>query len=143
MANTNMDWRDWLCKQVVEADVDLLREMVVTMAEMLMSAEVSAICGADYRERTDERVNSRNGVRHRPRDTRVGTIDLAIPKLREGSYFPSWLIDPRRRAEQALINVIADSYLAGVSTRRVDKLVKTLGGSAASPSPRYPAWPRA
>ncbi|NPV60893.1 MAG: IS256 family transposase [Actinobacteria bacterium] len=127
MANTNMDWHEWLCKQVVEADVDLLREMVATMAEMLMSAEVSAICGADYRERTDERVNSRNGSRHRPWDTRVGTIDLAIPKLREGSYFPSWLLEPRRRAEQALINVIADCYLAGVSTRRVDKLVKALG----------------
>ena len=88
MANTNMDWRDWLCKQVVEADVDLLREMVTTMAEMLMSAEVSAICGADYRERTDERVNSRNGSRQRPWDTRVGTIDLAIPKLKGGELLP-------------------------------------------------------
>ncbi len=116
-----------MCKQIFEADVDLLREMMSVMAEMLISAEVSAICGADYRERTEERVNSRNGSRQRPWDTRVGTIDLAIPKLRKGSYFPGWLLEPRRRAEQALINVIADSYLVGVSTRRVDKLVKTLG----------------
>ena len=93
MANTNMDWRDWLCKQLAEADVDMLREMVSNMAEMLMSAEAAATTyGADYRERTDERVNSRNGSRHRPWERGVGTIGLALPKLREGSYFPSWLL---------------------------------------------------
>lgn len=127
MVNTTMDLLEWLRKQLEEADTDLLREMIRMMAQMLMDAEVSAICGAEYRERSEERVNSRNGVRRRPWDTRVGSIDLAIPKLREGSYFPSWLLEPRRRAEQALVSVIADAYLAGVSTRRVDKLVKTLG----------------
>ncbi|MEM1875055.1 MAG: transposase, partial [Candidatus Hadarchaeales archaeon] len=106
-----MDLLEWLRKQLEEADTDLLREMIRLMAQMLMDAEVSAICGAEYRERSEERVNSRNGVRRRPWDTRVGTIDLAIPKLREGSYFPSWLLEPRRRAEQALVSVIADAYL--------------------------------
>jgi putative transposase len=127
MANINMDLGDWLRKQLEDADADMLREMVNTMAEMLMAAEVTAICGAEYGDRTEGRTNSRNGNRPRAWDTRVGTIDLAIPKLRQGSYFPSWLLEPRRRAEQALVNVIADCYLAGVSTRRVDKLVKTLG----------------
>lgn len=94
---------------------------------MLMDAEVSSICGAEYRERSDERVNSRNGHRQRPWDTRVGTIDLEIPKLRQGSYYPAWLLEPRRRAEKALVCVVADAWLAGVSTRRVDKLVKALG----------------
>ena len=74
-----------------------------------------------------ERVNSRNGYRARRFDSRVGTMDLAIPKLRSGSYFPDWLLEPRRRAEKALVSVVADCYLRGVSTRRVDKLVKTLG----------------
>ncbi|NPV58664.1 MAG: IS256 family transposase [Actinobacteria bacterium] len=127
MVNPTMDLMEWLRKQLEEADTDLLREMMRLMAGMLMDAEVAAICGAEYRERSEERVNSRNGHRMRPWDTRVGSIDLPIPKLREGSYFPAWLLEPRRRAEQALMNVVADSWLAGVSTRRVDKLIKTLG----------------
>lgn len=127
MVNTTMDLLEWLRKQLEEADTDLLREMIRLMAQMLMDAEVSAICGAEYRERSDERVNSRNGHRMRPWDTRVGSIDLAIPKLREGSYYPAWLLEPRQRAEKALICVVADSYLAGVSTRKVDKLIKALG----------------
>jgi putative transposase len=72
-------------------------------------------------------VNRRNGYRTREWDTRAGTVELSIPKLREGSYFPGWLLEPRRRSEKALVQVIADCYLAGVSTRRVDKLVKQLG----------------
>ena len=87
-----MDLLEWLRKQLEEADADLLREMMRLMASMLMDAEVAAICGAEYRERSEDRVNSRNGHRQRPWDTRVGTIDLAIPKLREGSYFPAWLL---------------------------------------------------
>jgi transposase-like protein len=83
-----MDLMEWLRKQLEEADADLLREMMRLMAGMLMDAEVAAICGAEYRERSEERTNSRNGHRQRPWDTRVGSIDLAIPKLREGSYFP-------------------------------------------------------
>jgi len=127
MVNTTMDLLEWLRKQLEEADADLLREMMKLVAGMLMDAEVSSICGAEYRERSEERVNSRNGYRTRLWDTRVGSIDLEIPKLRQGSYYPTWLLEPRRRAEQALVNVISDCYLAGVSTRRVDKLVKTLG----------------
>jgi len=92
-----------------------------------VDAEVSAICGADFQERAPERTNKRNGYRERDWDTRAGTMELSIPKIRKGSYFPSWLLEPRRRAEKALVSVIADCYLAGVSTRRVDKLVKTLG----------------
>jgi transposase-like protein len=92
-----------------------------------MSAEADALCGAPYGERSDERTNQRNGYRPREWDTRAGTVELAIPKLRQGSYFPDWLLTHRRRAEQALVSVVATSYLLGVSTRRVEKLVEQLG----------------
>ena len=92
-----------------------------------MGVEADAMCGAAYGERSDERVNRRNGYRERGLDTRVGTIPLAVPKLREGSYYPDWLLENRRRAERALVAVIAACYVRGVSTRRVDGLVKTLG----------------
>jgi putative transposase len=122
-----VDMQGWLRKQLEEAHPDLLRAMVKEMAEALMSAEVDAVCGAPFGERSPERVNRRNGYRERDWDTRVGSIELAVPKLREGSYFPDWLLQPRRRAEQAFVSVIADAYLAGVSTRRVEKLVQQLG----------------
>src|SRR5947208_1794562 len=122
-----MDFQSWLRKQLEEASPDLLRAMVREFAEALMGAEADALCGAPYSERSPERVNIRNGYRERAWDTRVGTIELAIPKLRAGSYFPDWLLQPRRRAEQAFVSVIADAYLAGVSTRRVEKLVQQLG----------------
>ncbi len=122
-----MDVQSWLRKQLEQASPDLLREMVREFAEALMGAEADALCGADYGERSPERVNIRNGYRERRWDTRVGTIELPIPKLRQGSYFPDWLLERRRRAEQAFVSVIADAYLAGVSTRRVDKLVRQLG----------------
>jgi putative transposase len=122
-----MDVSGWLRKQLEQASPDLLRAMVQEMAEALMGAEADALCGAGYGERSPERVNRRNGYRERPWDTRVGSIELAVPKLREGSYFPEWLLQPRRRAEQALVSVVADAYLAGVSTRRVEKLVQQLG----------------
>jgi putative transposase len=127
MVTPSMDMLSWLRKQLEEADADLLREMVSAFAEALMGAEVDAICNASYGKRSAERTNSRNGYRGRRWDTRAGSIDLKVPKLRSGSYFPDWLLQPRRRAEQALVQVVADCYLAGVSTRRVDKLVKTLG----------------
>ncbi len=101
--------------------------MVKQFAEALMTAEADAVCGAGYRERSEERVNSRNGYRLRDWDTRAGSVELAIPKLRSGSYFPEWLLERRRRAEQALVSVVATSYLLGVSTRRVEKLVGQLG----------------
>src|SRR5690349_18969769 len=112
---------------VESASPDLLRAMVKTFAEALMSAEADAVCGAPYGERSDERVNQRNGYRVREWDTRAGTIELAVPKLRQGSYFPDGLLQHRRRAEQALVSVVATSYLLGVSTRRVEKLVEQLG----------------
>jgi putative transposase len=108
--------------------------MVKTFAEALMSADADAACGAAYGQRSDERVNSRNGYRQREWDTRAGTIELAIPKLRSGSYFPDWLLTYRRRAEQALVSVVATSYLLGVSTRRVEKLVEQLGVASLSKS---------
>src|SRR6058998_2101590 len=122
-----MDLSSWLRKQLEQAGPDLLRAMVQDFAEALMGAEADALCGAPYGERSPERVNRRNGYRERDWDTRVGSIELAVPKLREGSYFPEWLLTPRRRAEQALVSVVADAYLAGVSTRRVEKLVQQLG----------------
>jgi putative transposase len=122
-----MDVTGWLRKQLEEAHPDLLRAMVRDFAEALMGAEAEALCGAGYGERSPERVNRRNGYRERDWDTRVGSIELAVPRLREGSYFPDWLLQPRRRAEQAFVSVIADAYLAGVSTRRVEKLVQQLG----------------
>jgi transposase-like protein len=110
-----------------EGDPDLLRSMLGAFVDQLMGAEANALCNAGYGEVTPERVNSRNGYRTRDFDTRVGTLELAIPKLRSGSYFPDWLVEPRRRAERALVAVIAQCYLEGVSTRRVDDVVKAMG----------------
>jgi len=117
-----------------DADTDLARGMLQAFAEALMSADASARCGAGYGQRSEERVNSRNGYRARRWDTRVGTIDLQVPKLREGSYFPEWLLVHRRRSEQALASVIAQAYVEGVSTRRVEDLVEAMGIAGISPS---------
>jgi putative transposase len=127
MATRSMSLREWLRKQLEETDTDLLREMVREFAEELMDAQVDGLCGAEYRERSEERTNSRNGHRERRWDTRTGTIDLKIPKLRKGAYFPSWLLEPRQRAERALIQVVAQSYLEGVSSRKILKVAKSLG----------------
>jgi putative transposase len=117
----------------LEPEADFLREVVRWTVQELMDAEVSAQIGAERYERTGDRTTQRNGHRRREWDTRVGTIELAIPKLRTGSYFPSWL-EPRRRAEQALIGVIAEAYVQGVSTRKVEALVQALGIAGISPS---------
>ena len=127
MAGSTMDLQAWLRKQLAEAGSDLLREMIQSFSEALMDAEVDSLCNASYGERTAERTNSRNGHRARAWDTRAGTIELAIPKLRSGTYFPDWLLENRRRAERAMIAVVTECYVKGVSTRRVDGLVKTLG----------------
>ena len=111
------------------ASPDLLREMIRAFAQKMMDAEVEVACGAGYGEVSPGRVNSRNGYRAREWDTRAGTVELAIPKLRHGSYFPSFL-EHRRRAEKALAQVVATSYLLGVSTRRVEKLAASLGSRA-------------
>ncbi|GAA4068041.1 hypothetical protein GCM10023065_20930 [Microbacterium laevaniformans] len=104
-----------------------MRSLLQTMINALLSADADAVVGAEWGQRSIDRVAQRNGYRHRNLDTRVGTIDVQIPKLRQGTYFPEWLLERRKRAETALITVVADCYLAGVSTRRMDKLVKTLG----------------
>src|SRR4051812_42334214 len=130
----SVDPAGWFAEQIGACEPDLLRSMIKTMAEALMSAEADAVCGAGYGERSDERVNSRNGYRARDWDTRAGTVELAIPKLRQGSYFPDWLLQHRRRAEQALVSVVATAYLLGVSTRRVEKLVEQLGIATLSKS---------
>ncbi len=101
--------------------------MLTTFVNTLMSAEADAICGAPYGTSSPDRTNVRNGYRPREFDTRAGTLDVAIPKLRPGSYFPDWLLERRRRAEAALTTVVATYYLLGVSTRRMEKLVETLG----------------
>jgi transposase-like protein len=134
VVNINMDALEWLRKQLDSDGDDLLREMVREFAQRLMAAEVDALAGAGWGEVSPERVNYRNGYRRRPFDTRVGSIDLAIPKLRRDSYFPDWLLDPRRRAEKALVAVVAECYVRGVRTRRVDGLVKTLGIESLSKS---------
>jgi putative transposase len=115
------------------ASPDLLREMIRAFAQKMMDAEVETACGAGYGEVSPARVNSRNGYRPREWDTRAGTVELAIPKLRHGSYFPSFL-EHRRRAERALASVVATSYLLGVSTRRVEKLAASLGVTGLSKS---------
>lgn len=129
-----IDPRKPFAEQFATTSPDLLREMVSAFVQTLMSAEADAACGAGYGERSDERVNHRNGYRHRDFDTRVGTIDVAIPKLRQGSYFPDWLLERRKRAERALTSVVATCYLLGVSTRRMEKLVESLGITTLSKS---------
>jgi putative transposase len=126
-AYPSIDPARFLHEHLAEASPDLLRSLLTTMIDTLMSAEADAVCGAAHGERSDARVNSRNGYRHRDFDTRAGTLDVAIPKLRQGSYFPDWLLERRRRAEAALTSVVATCYLLGVSTRRMEKLVESLG----------------
>jgi putative transposase len=134
VVSNKMDALEWLRKQLDSDGDDVLREMVREFAQRLMAAEVDVLTGAGWGEVSPDRVNHRNGYRQRPFDTRVGSIELAIPKLRRGSYFPEWLLDPRRRAEKALVAVVAECYIRGVSTRRVDGLVKTLGIESVSKS---------
>ena len=117
-----------------EASPDMMRHLLQTMINTLLSADADAVVGAEWGKPSSSRTAQRNGYRHRDLDTRVGTLDVAIPKLRSGTYFPDWLLERRKRAESALITVVADCYLAGVSTRRMDKLVKTLGVNALSKS---------
>ncbi|NYD58683.1 transposase-like protein [Nocardioides marinisabuli] len=129
-----LDPGEFLHEQLAQASPDLMRELLATFINSLLGAEADAVCGAAYGSRAPERVNSRNGYRHRDLDTRVGTIDVAIPKLRTGTYFPEWLLERRRRAEAALTSVVATCYLLGVSTRRMDKLVQSLGITGLSKS---------
>ena len=112
---------------------DFLRRTVQWLVQELMEAEVTAQIGAGRYERTDDRTTQRNGARTRPWDTRLGSLDLQIPKLRTGSYFPTFL-EPRRRAEQALVAVVAEAYVQGVSTRKVEAVMQSLGITGISKS---------
>jgi len=115
------------------ADVDMLRQMVQFAAQRLMEMEAETLCGAGYDEKSAERTNSRNGYRERAWETRAGTVELRVPKLRQGSYYPAFL-EPRRTAEKALAAVIQEAYVQGVSTRSVDDLVKAMGMTGVSKS---------
>lgn len=126
MVRESVDLLELLRKQADGADLDFLREAVAVLAQAVMEAEVAEQIGAAHGERSETRLTRRNGYRERRWDTRVGTIELEIPKLREGSYFPS-LLEPRRRSERALVSVVTQAYVEGVSTRRVDDLVRSLG----------------
>jgi putative transposase len=132
--NPSIDPARMLEEHLAQASPDLLRELLGSFINTLLSAEADAVCGAEYGVASPERTNRRNGYRHRDFDTRAGTIDVAIPKLREGTYFPEWLLERRKRAERALTSVVATCYLLGVSTRRMDKLVQSLGITGLSKS---------
>jgi putative transposase len=132
MADDRMAVLELLRKAGADGDTDFLRDGVRVLAQAVMEAEVTDLTGVAHGERAPERrLTSRNGYRERRWDTRVGTIELAIPKVRDGSYFPS-LLEPRRRAERALLAVIQEAYVLGVSTRRVEDLVETLGVASLS-----------
>lgn len=133
MVKDSIDVLGLLRKRGVEGDVDFLREALAVLVQAIMEAEVTEQVGAGYGERVPDRLTQRNGYRPRPWDTRVGTLGLRIPKVREGSYFPS-LLEPRRRSERALLSVVQQAYVEGVSTRRVDDLVKALGCDGISKS---------
>ncbi len=126
MTNLRMALLDLLRKDEQGADPTVLRDGLRLLVQELMEAEVTERIGAGPYERTDKRTTSRNGVRDREWDTRVGTVELAIPKLRQGSYFPR-LLEPRRRQERALLAVVQEAYIHGVSTRSVDALAEALG----------------
>jgi len=122
-----------LRKAEMDGDVDFLREGMQVFSQAVMELEVTQHLGAERHARTPERTGQRNGYRDRRWDTRVGTIDLHVPRVRDGSYFPA-LLDPRRRAERALVAVVQEAYVHGVSTRRVDDLVQALGITGISKS---------
>ena len=133
-ARSSIDSARLLEEQLAQASPDLLRELLQTFINTLLSAEADSVCGAEYGASSPDRVNRRNGYRHRDFDNRAGSVDVAIPKLRQGSYFPEWLLERRKRAERALTSVVATCYLLGVSTRRMDKLVQALGITGLSKS---------
>jgi putative transposase len=134
MADDRMALLETMRKAIADGDADFLREGVKALAEAVMEAEVTELTGVAHGERDPERrLTHRNGYRERRWDTRVGTVDLAIPRVRDGSYLPS-LIEPRRRAERAMLAVVQEAYVLGVSTRRVEDLVEALGVTGISKS---------
>lgn len=123
----HIDPTAYLEELLTQASPDLMRQMLTDFINQILSAQADTVCGADYATVSAERTNTRNGYRHRQLDTRVGSIDVAVPKLRTGAFFPDWLLERRSRTERALTTVIATCYLKGVSTRRMNDLVATLG----------------
>ena len=123
----SIDPTTYLDDLLAQASPDLMRQMLQGFINQILSAQADTVCGAEYGVASTEWVNQRNGYRHRDLDTRVGTIDVAVPKLRHGAFFPDWLLEHHSRAERALSTVIATCYLKGVSTRRMNDLVATLG----------------
>jgi len=126
MAKPRMGLTAFVGKLLEEQDGDVLREGIRVLSQALMASKVAGLIGAERYELSDQRTALRNGTRPRTWDTRVGTVELAIPKVRPGTYFPS-LLHPRRRAEQALLGVVQEAYVHGISTRKVDDLVKAFG----------------
>ena len=133
MVKQRMDLLELVRNQAEDADLDFLREAMGVLVQAIMEAEVAVQIGAEHGERSPSRLTQRNGYRPRPWDTRVGTLELQIPRVREGSYFPT-LLEPRRRSERALLAVVQQAYVEGVSTRKVDALVKSLGCEGISKS---------
>lgn len=123
----HIDPSTYLDELLTQASPDLMRQMLQSFINQILSTQADQVCGADYATTSEFRTNTRNGYRHRDLDTRVGTVDVAVPKLRSGSFFPDWLLERRSRAERALSTVIATCYLKGVSTRRMNDLVASLG----------------
>ena len=123
----HIDPSTYLDDLLTQASPDLMRQMLQSFINQILSTQADQVCGADYATTSEFRTNTRNGYRHRDLDTRVGTVDVAVPKLRSGSFFPDWLLERRSRAERALTTVIATCYLKGVSTRRMNDLVASLG----------------
>jgi putative transposase len=112
-AGSSIDPAEFLHEHLAQASPDLLRELMAGFINTLLSVDADSVCGAAYGARDVARTNRRNGCRHRDLDTRIGTLDVAIPKLRSGSYFPDWLLERRKRAEAALTSVVATCYLLG------------------------------
>ncbi len=127
MTDLSIDLIEYLDKLSMEPDADLLRDSLKMVVQLLMEAEVSHQIGAKKHERTPERVTRRNGYRDRTWETRAGEVELEIPKLRRGTYDPDWLLEPRRPAEKALVNVIQQAYIVGVSMRKMEGAVEELG----------------
>src|SRR3954464_13057856 len=140
-ATTSIDPARLLEEQLAQASPDLLRQLLQTFINTLMSAQADVVCGAEYGSVSEERTNRRNGYRHRDFDTRAGTLDVAIPKLRQGSYFPEWLLERRKRTERALTSVLATCYLLGSP---LDGWTSSCNpwASPACRSRRSPRWPR-
>jgi putative transposase len=129
-----IDPSTYLDELLTQASPDLMRQMLQSFINQILPTQADQICGADYAITSESRTNTRNGYRHRDLDTRVGTVDVAVPKLRAGSFFPDWLLERRSRAERAVSTVIATCYLKGVSTRRMNDLVASLGITSLSKS---------